>query len=596
MAVSGDAVPPRPQLVRRAWLDLSGSWAFAYDDADEGLAGQWWRRPEAFDRMITVPYPPESRLSGLGDPGFHPVVWYRRRFRAPARQPDQRLVLHFGAVDYRARVWVDGEYVGQHEGGHTPFALDITDAGGGSEELAVVVRAEDQPEDLGQPRGKQHWQVEPHRIWYHRTTGIWQPVWCEVVGSTYVERLHWSADLAAGVVSLEHRLNRTPPHPLRLQVRLTCRGELLAEHTATVTDRQTTVDVTVPTLRRPEDRAHLLWSPDDPNLLDADLVVSTEDGQTVDEVTSYLGVRSVECRDGRFVLNGQTTYVRAVLEQGYWPESHLAAPDATALRQEVELVKELGFNTVRIHQKVEDPRFLYWCDRLGVMAWGEMANAYTFDAGSVDRLTREWLEVVDRDRSHPCVVVWVPLNESWGAEDLAADPAQRSFVASLYHLTKAVDPTRPVIGNDGWEHTETDIWGIHDYSKRGGRLRRRYGTDEAARDTLWHGSVSKHPITLPGATERGQPVMLTEFGGIRFDPTGERSGWGYSKVRTEEAFLKRLRELTRAVLASPTLAGFCYTQLTDTEQELNGLLSEDRKPKAPVERIRRIMTRPPRER
>jgi beta-galactosidase/beta-glucuronidase len=468
----------------------------------------------------------------------------------------------------------------------------VTDTLSGEDRgVAVVVRAEDQPRDVSQPRGKQDWEPEPHDIWYHRTSGIWQPVWFEVVGATHVVELQWTPDIPGARVRVEVRLNAEPTRPLTLRVLLRTGDEQLAEHGFTVTERYTSTDVAIPLLRHQRDRNRILWSPMSPNLVDAHVQVL--DGSTVvDELSSYFGLRSVDVDDGHFLLNGKNFYLRSVLAQGYWPESHLAAPDATALRREAELVKELGFNGVRIHQKVEDPRFLYWCDRLGLLVWAEMPSAFTFDNQAVERLTNEWMEVLRRDRSRPCIVTWVPINESWGIDDVATDPAQRSFATALYHLTKAIDPTRPVISNDGWEHVESDIWSVHDYAPRGRRLRYRYGAQEKAEDMLGRVRVSNRRVLLPGAVDRGQPVMLTEFGGVRFDSAGGTEGWGYSQVRTAEALVDRLRELVGAVLESPVVAGFCYTQLTDTEQEQNGLLTESRQPKAPVAQLRKVFAGP----
>src|SRR3990170_1912813 len=405
-------VHPRPQLVRREWTDLCGTWGFAHDDDDVGLADGWQEQEKPFDRAITVPFPPESRLSGIRDPGYHPVVWYRLEMQTPRPPDGERLLLHLGAVDYRAMVWVDGALVGTHEGGHTPFCCDITHALRDGGKHSIVVRAEDQPTDATQPRGKQDWQTRPHDIWYHRTTGIWQPVWLERVPQTYVSELQWTPDLAADRVRMEVRLNRMPRSPMTIAVRLRLDEEVLAEQRTRVEADQAVVDVPVPALGNGPDAGRLLWSPEQPTLLDADVTLLAGDSP-VDEVSSYLGLRSTGVGDGRFLLNGQAYFVRSVLEQGYWPESHLAAPSAARLRREVRLIKDLGFNAVRVHQKVEDPRFLYWCDRLGLLVWGEMANAYAFTPHAVERLTREWLDVVRRDRSHPCVVTWVPMNESW---------------------------------------------------------------------------------------------------------------------------------------------------------------------------------------
>ncbi|RIQ15744.1 glycoside hydrolase family 2 protein, partial [Jiangella rhizosphaerae] len=396
---------PRPQLVRDDWVDLCGEWGFAYDDADAGRAERWYTAAEPFDRTITVPYPPESKLSGVHDPAPHAVVWYRRAVLLGVPGPDQRVVLHFGAVDYAADVWVNGAHAGSHQGGHTPFSFDVTDLLVPGDEQVVVVRAEDHADDVTQPRGKQDWLEEPHAIWYHRTTGIWQPVWAEVVHRLHLTEVHWTPDVAGARVSLEVALPADPPRPVTVRARLRLGEEVLAEQEMRLDRAHGRWDVAVAAARHGQHLGRLLWSPESPTLIDADLEV-VDDGRTVDRVRSYLGLRSVGVADGRFLLNGQPYFLRLALEQGYWPASHLAAPDAAALRREVELVKELGFNGVRVHQKVEDPRFLAWCDRLGVLVWDEMPSAFEFAPRAVERLTHEWLEVVRRDRSHPCVVTW----------------------------------------------------------------------------------------------------------------------------------------------------------------------------------------------
>lgn len=579
---------PRPQLVRPGWDDLCGRWSFAYDDSDSGRAERWWADDRAFDREIVVPFPPESAASEIHDPGFHPVVWYRRTI-APRLTDGRRLILHFGAVDHRADVWVGGTYVGGHEGGHTPFSFDITEAVGDAVETAVVVRAEDRPTDVTQPRGKQDWRPEPHAIWYHRTTGIWQPVWLERVAPLHIVEVAWTPDLRAGTVTMELALSRHPMSPVDVTVSMRLGDEVLAQTSVRVADQTARHTVHLPAAANGQDLDRLTWSPERPTLIDVEVQVAGGD-----RVESYVGLRSVGCADGRFLLNGVPYYLRLVLEQGYWPQSHLAAPDAGALRREVELIKELGFNGVRVHQKVEDPRFLYWCDRLGLLVWGETANAYAFSPAAAERLVREWLEVVRRDRSHPCVVTWVPVNESWGVPHLADDPAQRHLVDALYHLTNALDPSRPVIGNDGWEQTDSDIWGVHDYGPTGAGLAERYGTDEAVRHTLREGRPGRRRVLLDESADRGQPVVLSEFGGLSLAPAVGDDWFGYSTVRSPAELLERFAELVGAVLDSPALAGFCYTQLTDTEQETNGLLTADREPKIDPERVREVLTRPTR--
>jgi beta-galactosidase/beta-glucuronidase len=582
---------PRPQLTRPRWTDLGGQWQFAYDDNNRGIAEHWIDHPDKFDRTITVPFPPESQASGIGDTAFHPVVWYRRTFTVPAEDQQGRMLLHFGAVDYRAHVWVNGQLVAEHEGGHTPFTADISAAlRTGVAEQVVVVRAEDQPQDLAQPRGKQYWHPEPGRIWYHRTTGIWQPVWLEPVGNTFITTLRWTPDLDRGLLGLHVRLNAAPQQPLQLRVRLSLRGTPLADDTYTMERQETRREIALESAGFATDRKQLLWSPRYPNLIDATITL-LDNGEPLDEVQSYVGLRRVEARDGRFWLNGVPYYLRLVLAQNYWPESLLAAPSSAALRREVELVKALGFNGVRIHQKIEDPRFLYWCDKLGVLVWGEMANAYVYSAEAAERLTREWLEAVRRDYNHPSVVTWVPLNESWGVPNLDRDGAQRDFVRGLYYLTRALDPTRPVIGNDGWQHVAGDILGIHDYALEGNALRERYGTPDALNHTFEAVQPLHRTLLLDGRQRAGEPVMLTEFGGISYTPNTGEQWFGYGTVSSTEEFLAKYEELVTAVLDCPSLFGFCYTQLTDTEQETNGLLHADRTPKLDMAAVRAVNTR-----
>lgn len=581
---------PRPQLTRQRWTDLCGEWQFAYDDSNVGLDQDWMQITDVFDRTITVPFPPESSASGVADPSFHPVVWYRRTFQVTEEDRQGRLLLHFGAVDYRASVWVNGQHVADHEGGHTPFSADISRALGDEAECSIVVRAEDHPTDLAQPRGKQDWQPEPHRIWYHRTTGIWQTVWLEPVRRTHIQDVRWTPDLDRGVLGMQVRLNTQPEHPLQLRVRLTLRDTSLVRDTYEFETRTLRRDIALESGGMVMSRERVLWSPAYPNLID--IVLTLLDGdEVIDEVQSYAGMRTADFANGRFLLNGRPYYLRLVLEQGYWPESHLAAPSDDAIRREVELIKSLGFNGVRIHQKVEDPRFLYWCDKLGLLVWGEMANAYTFSAEAVKQFIHEWTEVIRRDYNHPCIVTWVPLNESWGVPNLERDAAQRDYVRALYHLTRALDPTRPVIGNDGWEHLAGDIWGVHDYALDGETICERYGSPEAVERTLREVQPHYRTIVLPDFHRKGEPIMLTECGGISYAPAEGEHWHGYGTVSDTDAYLAKYAELISAILDCATIAGFCYTQLTDTEQETNGLLKADRTPKLDPEAVKAITTR-----
>lgn len=579
---------PTPQLARKEWIDLCGPWGFAYDDADVGLRHHWEDRADVFGQTITVPFPPESRASGIGDTSFHPFVWYRRTVDLQPPAEGKRILLHFGAVDYHAHVWVNGDLVATHEGGMTPFHADITDSLSPDGVQAIVVRAEDSPADLMQPRGKQDWRERAHDIWYDRTTGIWQPVWIETVGRISISSLRWVPDLDRGTLAMRIELDRRSEAAVHVRVRLSLHDVPIVDDMSAVFGtelrRELALDLTSITMSRDE----VLWTPRHPNLLNAEITVLV-DGEIADQVSSYAGLRSVGVQGGRFLLNGMPYFLRLVLEQGYWPDTHLAAPGDDALRREVELTKSLGFNGVRIHQKVEDPRYLYWCDRLGLLVWGEMANAYVYSDESVERLTREWMDVLKRDASHPCIVAWVPLNESWGVPNLLEDQAQQNFVRSIYHLTKAIDPTRPVVANDGWEYITGDIFGIHDYTFDGKTIQDRYGNREALDRTIRDVQPQSRFVTLANERERNIPFVLTEFGGISYEPPRDGHGWyGYGTVTDAEAYTRKYWELVSAILASPALAGFCYTQLTDTMQETNGLLTADRKPKLDPAVIRGI--------
>lgn len=582
---------PRPRLRRDDWIDLCGEWQFRYDDDNEGLAEHWYRGHAPYDQTITVPFPPESELSGIGDPAPHPVCWYRRAVQL-ACDAGERLLLHFGAVDYGADLWVNGQHLLHHDGGHTPFCADITDSLDPSGHQVIDLRAEDVASDVTQPRGKQDWQRDPHVIWYRRTSGIWQPVWLERVPRTHIANVQFVPDLPTGSVAVEITLNGAPKEAVACEVALSAGGQCLARQTLHMTGQRQKTTLHLQDLENRQARGHLVWSPESPNLIDAEIRLQPGPEAAADVVHSYFGMRSCGVDDGHFLLNGQPYFVRSVLSQGFWPKSHLAAPDGDAIRREVELIKALGFNAVRCHQKVEDPRFLHWCDRLGVLVWGEMPSAYVYTPRMIGRVVAEWMEVVERDRSHPCVVTWVPLNESWGVDTIAERPDQQAFATALYALSKALDPTRPVISNDGWEHTISDILGIHDYSGIPEHLRQTYATREGVERMLAGFGPQRRRLLVSGAAG-GKPVlMVTEFGGLSYHPASGQKWFGYSTVASREEYLEQLAGLFGALLDSPALSGFCYTQFTDTMQETNGLLDEDRRPKLPIEEINAIVSRP----
>ena len=578
-----DFLYPRPQLVRKQWQSLNGAWKFSFDN-DKNY--KFPLNPHEWATEIQVPFAPESKASGIEDRGFHPVCWYQREFDIEAG--DGHVLLHFGAVDYVARVWVNAHLVAEHEGGHTSFSADITSALKPTGSQTLTVRVEDDPLDLAKPRGKQDWQLEPHSIWYPRTTGIWQTVWLEQVASTYIQKLRWTPIFDGFEIGCEAFIAGDIEDDLTIEVKIWHGDKMLADDRYKVLGNEAHRKIALSDPGIDDSRNELLWSPERPTLLDAEVTLWHKD-RVLDHVCSYTALRSVAINRDRFMLNGRPYPLRLVLDQGYWPESLLTAPSDAALKKDVELAKAMGFNGVRKHQKIEDPRYLYWADKLGLLVWEEMPSAYRFTSKAMTRMVREWAEVIDRDYSHPCIIVWVPFNESWGVPNLTSIQAHRNAVEALYHLTHTLDPTRPVIGNDGWEASATDILGIHDYDCDPQRLQARYGAAEQTEDLFDRRRPGGRILTLDGYPHRGQPIMLTEFGGIAYEkfPTpGIQKIWGYSKVHDDKDFFDLYQELLHVVNTTAMFSGFCYTQFADTFQEANGLLCADRTPKIALEKIR----------
>lgn len=570
---------PRPLLRRKNWQSLNGPWDFALDPAAR------WQRPADVEwtHQILVPFAPETPLSGIGFEGFSRAFWYRRKFEIAALSAE-KLLLHFEAVDYRATVWLNGKRAKTHEGGYSRFECEISSLLAGAGPQEIVVLAEDDPSDLGKPRGKQDWQLKPHGIWYPRTSGIWGTVWLERVPERYIRSLVWYPNRERWEIGMQVNVEAELGEPLSIDMKLSSGAEILARDTYSVNNCEVDRRVALSDPGIDDFRNELLWSPEHPTLIDAALVLRDASGAAIDEVESYTAIRSVGIQGNRFVLNGRPVRLQMILDQGYWPQSGLTAPDDQALRRDVELVKAMGFNGVRKHQKVEDQRYLYWADKLGLLVWGEMPSAYRYTRASIHRLIHEWMEVMERDLSHPCIVAWVPFNESWGVPDLPDSAAQRHYVQALYHVTKTIDPTRPVVGNDGWESVATDLIGIHDYEADPSRIVARYGSLDAESHLLARERPGGRLLILGEPQVSSHPLILSEFGGIALSEN-ENSTWGYSRCGTPEQFLERFRKLIAAVRASPFLAGYCYTQFTDTYQEANGLLYADRTPKIPISAI-----------
>jgi len=534
---------PRPSLRRREWESLNGEWEFGAGDA------------ETFDRRILVPFAPQSRLSRIHTRVPGDVVWYRRRFDAP--QAD-RLVLHFGAVDYRSVVWVNGEVVTRHEGGHTPFSADITRIVREHDNV-VVVRAEDPLADKTIPRGKQHWKETSESIFYTATTGIWQTVWLEPLPERAIESLRIKPDFDAREVEFD--IGGEGPK----QVIVTLDGRPVAQWNGDgSTGRIVLAEVHA-------------WSPEDPKLYGLEASCGS------DHVTSYFGLRKVETKDGRFWLNGRPYLQRLILDQGYFPGGLLTAAADADLRRDIELAKSMGFNGARKHQKVEDPRWLYWADTLGFLVWSEIANFHEHSAEAESKLESDWREAVLRDRDHPSIVAWVPLNESFGMKGVEPE-RQAQFQNRMYRLTHELDGTRPVASNDGWKHAITDLCTLHDYAGAD-VLRSRYRSLASTLDP----KARPEPPYLPGYSYRGEPVIVSEFGGVALAGS---TGFGYTEATGSGGLLNTYRAMVEALMQPGPVQGFCYTQLTDVEQEQNGLLTFDRRPKVEPGLLRTVTETP----
>lgn len=564
---------PRPDFQREKWLALNGEWDFSFDEP-------------IFDQKILVPFACETKLSGIHDTSFHNAVWYRRSFSLPEPMHDRQILLHFGAVDYTCRLWVNDQFIREHTGGQCGFSADITDALNASGENVIVLEARDDPADLEMPRGKQYWKPESESIFYTRTTGIWQSVWLEAVSPMHLCSCRITPLFDERSVRFSYALSAAPQH-VTLTAEITFRGKTAGAVSVTPTSARGAFDwqIDQSALSAWNYQEDLVWTPEQPNLFDVTFRI-LEHGCEVDAVQSYFGMRKVSIQNGQFLLNNRPYYQKLVLDQGYWPESLLTAPSDEAFIRDIELTKAMGFNGVRKHQKVEDPRYLYHADRMGLLVWGEIGAAYLYSEQYADRIYREWLDVLRRDYNHPCIVVWTPLNESWGVQEIETDPRQQAHSEAMVAITKSMDTTRLVVDNDGWEHTNGDLLTIHDYSPSGEMLRAHLGSMDAilalrpAQRALF---VGRHAYA-------GQPILLSEFGGVKFVPgTEAQHSWGYCEADSCAAFAGKLRELFDAVRACPLVDGYCYTQLTDVETEQNGLLTYDRTPKLPLETICAIL-------
>jgi len=569
---------PRPDFERTEWLNLNGEWEFEFDDEDIGEEHSWFLG-KAFTKKILVPYCFQSELSGINNREMHEILWYKREFELPGAFRGKRILLNFGAVDYEAAVWVNGVSAGRHKGGHVSFKMDITGLVANGRN-SLVVKAVDRYECV-QPRGKQYWKEKTDRCWYTPTSGIWQTVWLETAGELYIDRIRMTPDIDMQNLILEIYSNKAPASA-ELSIEVSWKGTFKARLKAGIRDRISKLTVN---LKEEDyiDEIHY-WSPENPNLYDIQFSL-IENGIVTDSVKSYFGMRKISVKGDMILLNNKPYYQKLVLDQGYWPQSLITPPNDDAIIYDIRMTKELGFNGARKHQKIEDPRYYYWADRLGLLVWGEMPSPYDFNSEEIQNVTVEMMDFINRDYNHPCIVIWVPLNESWGVRNILVDKKQQNFARLLYYTIKAMDSTRLISTNDGWEQVESDICGIHDYIATGEEFTSKY----MDKDRLLKGSAYVFRLLYANGVEYcGQPVILTEYGGIAFE-TDNADNWGYfGAVKDEKEFFERYNGITNAIVNIPYIRGYCYTQLTDVMQEVNGLMTADRKLKADREKIKKV--------
>ena len=572
---------PRPQFERGEWINLNGEWTCEFDFGHSGRdEGRELVRSKGFDRRVIVPFCPESRLSGIGHTDFIEDMWYHRQIVIPVEWAGRRAILHFGAVDYEAEVYIDGLSVGTHFGGTVSFEYDITDYACPSMKHDLVVRVHDDTRKGGQPTGKQCFEFKSSGCRYTRTTGIWQTVWLEAVAPEGLKSVHLVPDLdgARFVVT---------PRFYSAKAGLRFRATLLDGDREVSSAEAAALDGVPVVLQMADPKP---WSPQSPFLYGLLLEVADADGRVIDSVRSYAGLRKIHVEGDRLFLNNEPLYLRFVLDQGFYPDGVWTAPSDEALCHDIELALEAGFNGARLHQKVFEERFHYWADKLGYLTWGESSSrraCVNSDLGARNFLS-EWAEILERDRNHPSIIAWTPFNET----GIFTDVYQHHRVqADAYNLCKALDPTRPVNDASGHIHVVTDLWTVHNYSRAD-----RLGELDQGPGKAWTGYLEPHLRQCP---YRGQPYVNDEFGGLLWIPPGHRpfadNTWGYgSDIPDEESFYKVLSDEVEAMLRVGNLSGWCYTQLADVEQEQNGIYCFDRSAKFDMARIRAIFTRVPR--
>lgn len=570
---------PRPQLVREKWTDLDGEWDFAFDFDKKGEQNGYTRGFTATQK-INVPYVYQVPASGIGDTTLCEQIWYQRQISL-SPEKGEKILLHLEGCDYTTRVWLNGEFCGTDDGGYHRLTFDLTAAAKKGNNTLVICVNDDYL--TGKPRGKQRWKDKDFGCWYIDTTGIYKTAWLETVNDLHIDFVAFDTSLSDKTVTARVKLGGAESKKaVKLKMDVSYDGKSVGTAVADVTGN----DVAVKTVIAGELK---LWNVGAPELYDVKLTLV--DGKTeTDSVMSYFGMREIKTVGAKILLNGKPLYQKLILDQGYWQEGGLTPPTVDAFEDDIKLMLAMGFNGCRKHEKVEDERFLYYADIYGYIVWSEMPSMYEcLTEQSMATFKREWLLAVEQLGSHPCILCWVPFNESWGIEHIREDKRTQDFVNDIWRATKAADGTRPVISNDGWEHTLSDILTIHHYTQSGDTLHKCFDTVEKCASKKF--AEHDRGAFADGYEYNGQPIMITEFGGTAFVNDVDDARWGYGdSVKSDEEFIARFRSLIAAIDSLPFVSGYCYTQLSDVYHEVNGLTDFARKPKAAPDTIKAILT------
>lgn len=571
---------PRPQFERDAWVNLNGEWTYQFDFGKSGKERDL-QKSTGFAENITVPFCPESSLSGVGHTDFINAMWYHRDLSIPKDWKGKKVMLNFGGVDYRAEIFINGKSLFTHFGGGASFAVDLSDALRYGEDNDLVVYVEDDVKSWQQPLGKQSRRLNAYECFYTRVTGIWQTVWLEAVDQTALKQCRITPDLDGSQFVFEPEFYSVDGSS-KFNIKIKDGNKVIYEKSAPASN-STFITAGI---KNPK-----TWSPETPFLYDMEFSVINKDGKTVDKVNSYAGMRKSELRDGVFYLNNKPYYQRLVLDQGYYPDGQWTAPTDEQLKRDIELGKAAGFNGARLHQKVFEPRYFYWADKLGYLTWGESASwgMNWTDKVAARNMLAEWHECIDRDYNVTSLIAWSPLNETWIKD---VDGQRDRMTNDLYFMTKNLDRTRPVVASSGGHHAGfTDIFAEHTYVQDPVELHRQLSLDK-------DGKPWRH-FPQESAEYKGECYMIDEFGGIQWNKkmnapevASEDAFWGYGQApRTIEEYYKRLEEQVNVILSLDHVAGFCFTQIVDVELEKNGIYTYDRAPKFDMDRIKAIFSK-----